>query len=125
MLARNSLQRIWEGLYLISMRGLGYNNYLSPINGEDRYTREWLRASRKEHLVVFDVGANRGDFTDYFSSYARVACDFYLFEPNSKTFADLKARFGGNSNIRLEQKGVGEKSGRLPLYDVQGSAGTE
>lgn len=77
LLARRNLQRFWEVLYLISVRGLGYNNYISSINGEDRFVQEWLLKYLRDNLVVFDVGANIGEFTAFFSEHARSTCRFF------------------------------------------------
>lgn len=123
LLARPALQPLWEWLYLLSLRGLGYNNPKEEINGENRFVREWLR-NRHEPLTVFDVGANAGDFTGNFALHAQAPCEFHLFEPHPETFARLSARFPGQPNVALVRAGVGAQKGEMPLYDVQGQHGT-
>ena len=123
LLARPALQPLWEGLYLLSLRGLGYNNPKEEINGENRFVRQWLR-NQREPLVVFDVGANAGDFTANFAAHARAPCAFHLFEPHPETFARLASRFAGQPNVTLVRAGIGAQRGEMPLYDVKGGHGT-
>src|SRR5262249_25735941 len=123
-LARRSLQSFWQTLYLVSLRGLGYNNWISSINGEDRFAREWARKRAEKPVVVFDVGANKGDFTSTLLPLLAQA-KFYLFEPNPKTFKRLSQRYGSEPRITLEPLGLGAEDGSLPLYDFKNGKGSE
>ena len=123
-LARRRFQSLWRALYLISLRGLGYNNWISSINGEDRFARGWAREHAAQPVVIFDVGANKGDFTATFLPLLTCA-KFYLFEPNPKTFQHLSRRYLDDSRIVLEAQGVGAQPGSLPLYDFKNGKGSE
>jgi len=125
LLARNAMQPIWEFLYLTALRGLGYNNPLSQLNGEERFARDWVERHGSNDLVVFDVGANEGNFTGHLRSLGAHSCRYFLFEPNPKTFRRLEARFATDDRVHIEQVGVGAASGKLPLYDITGSQGTQ
>jgi FkbM family methyltransferase len=111
-------------MYLVSLRGLGYNNWISSINGEDRFARAWAAKHRLQPVTIFDIGANIGDFTATLLPMLQQA-KFYLFEPNPRTFPRLRDRYGDHRNVTLEQVGVGANSGSLPLYDFQHGAGSE
>jgi FkbM family methyltransferase len=131
MIARRQLQPLWGALFKISLRGLGYHNWYSALNGEDRFGREWAAArcaaaarSGAADLAVFDVGANEGDFTANLLGLVPPGARFFLFEPNPKTAARLKRRFADRADVAVEAAGVGAEAGVLSLYDVAGTQGT-
>jgi len=63
--------------------------------------------------LIFDIGANVGDYTDIFSKIGRqvVAC-----EPQPQCFARLTKRFYSRSNIILLNQGVGPNPGHQTLF---------
>jgi hypothetical protein len=93
---------------------MGYMNTDPVRNGEYRFLAEWANRHRMKtgrRPVVFDIGANEGDFT------AQVLALFndvevHCFEPNPLTFARLKARFGNESRVVLNHCGLGAEAGQ-------------
>jgi FkbM family methyltransferase len=83
-----------------------------------------LKRLRPGHtpLVVFDVGANRGDYLQLASMQLQGHAVFHAFEPSRAAFSDLEKRFGGKGDIRLNNFALGGKRERLTLYyDTPGS----
>lgn len=80
------------------------------INGEQRFLQERLKQAR----VVFDVGANVGDWT-YLALKANPALQVHCFEPSSTTFGLLQARQFGERAV-LNYCGLGDVSGEVTLY---------
>jgi FkbM family methyltransferase len=72
--------------------------------------------------IVFDVGANEGDFTEMLLQ--RCAAQVYCFEPNPETASRLRTRLGSRSSVVVNDVALGEESGSMSLYDQSGSAGT-
>jgi len=119
LMASKPLQPFWRAMNAASFWGLGYNNWHSAVNGEDRFIARWAAARKTGRAVIVDVGANEGDTTQQFlDAMADAQC--HLFEPNPKTFARLSRRYGGRTNVRLNQKGVGDKAGHITLHDFDG-----
>jgi FkbM family methyltransferase len=126
LLARRPLQPMWRLLHKIAFRGLGYHNWVSSLNGEDRFARRWAEKHKLCAIpaVIFDVGANEGDFTANLLGTLSAGSRVFLFEPNPKTFLRLQRRFAGCAEIVLENAGVGAEPGILDLYDLRGGDGT-
>src|SRR5215831_11102903 len=72
-----------------ALRGLGYNNW-----GDLRSTgeRQLLRDIGPSLRVVFDVGANTGDYTAEVQSWSLNA-KVYAFEPSARAYRRLQERF--------------------------------
>ncbi|HEY4135429.1 MAG TPA: FkbM family methyltransferase [Alphaproteobacteria bacterium] len=126
-MARTQLQPLWWGVYRIAIGGLGHMNPDPRFNGEERCIATWARAWAARHPgrspVVFDVGANEGDFTaSVLAAFA--GCQVHCFEPNPKTFARLSARFGSDGRVKINNLGLGDKPGSFTLYDYAGSEGS-
>ncbi|OON97920.1 MAG: hypothetical protein ATN32_05145 [Candidatus Epulonipiscium fishelsonii] len=65
----------------------------------------------KDNLVIYDIGANIGNHSIYFSKYYK-AKKIYSFEPDPITFKLLKKNIAINSisNIALYNIGLGDKN---------------
>ncbi|MDX6611688.1 MAG: hypothetical protein QOD75_874 [Blastocatellia bacterium] len=80
-------------------------------------------------LVVFDVGANAGDWSDAFLSYLASAdaaqpIALYLFEPAPATAELLKARFGTeNPRLHYEQVALSSENGDGVIFVDEQSHG--
>lgn len=78
------------------------------------------RLNPDRQLIVFDVGANRGQYLERVLTYK--AAEIHAFEPSSAAFAELQRRFGGRSNIILNNVALGDVQGRQTLhFDHAGS----
>lgn len=98
-----------------------YNNYSYDFykNGEFGLVKACSKIFVDGSTVIFDVGANVGDWTAdcrKFSSSAK----YFLFEMSEETFETLRERFGGDRLIALENVALGQKDGRLE-YKFYGS----
>lgn len=127
LMARTELQPLWWGLYRVAIGGIGHMNPDARYNGEERFTRDWARGFAGRHPgrapVIFDVGANEGDFTAGMLA-ALADCRVHCFEPNPKTHARLSARFAGDGRAIINNLGMGDKPGSFTLYDYAGSEGS-
>lgn len=69
-------------------------------------------------LVVFDVGANKGQSINFFKGiFPNVR--IYAFEPSERTFRKLKKVAGkiGGKDIELFQIGIGNRNTKLNFYE--------
>jgi FkbM family methyltransferase len=132
LLGRRAAYRIGRTLYQ-GARGDVRNDMAS--NGEmliqSCVVGAWRKRSAKEHrLVIFDVGANVGDWSaallgllvrfDIDSS-----ADVYAFEPVPSTFESLKRRLGNtHSCLHYEQVAMSSACGEAEIYVRCQDAGT-
>jgi FkbM family methyltransferase len=93
-------------------------------NGERFLLRSVLSAGRgaesgKPPAVIFDVGANKGEYTRAVLELAvqlRTPVEMHLFEPSPSCLATLTARFGRAANVRIVACATGEQSGSVTLH---------
>jgi len=73
--------------------------------------------------VVFDVGANRGDYAAEVISRmgSKVVC--HCFEPSRASFELLRERFSNQHNVLLHHFGFGETRTQVLLYTSPGRSG--
>ncbi|NOT76822.1 MAG: FkbM family methyltransferase [Cyclobacteriaceae bacterium] len=82
-------------------------------------------SSRIESLspVLFDVGANKGEFTQHILDvWEGRKIRLYAFEPSVNTFTILRNSTLYSEDVHLINKGLSDKAGKLELYyDREGS----
>jgi FkbM family methyltransferase len=123
--ARRFFFRINKVLFDFSLRGLGVLNYeTEKLSGEDYFLHKLLPTIiNKERPVLFDVGANVGDYSKSLREEypnARI----YAFEPHPRTFSYLKSNLA-SSNVKLYNIALGENPGEFVLYDRADQDGSQ
>src|SRR5208283_3055615 len=76
-------------------------------------------------MVVFEIGANIGDYTLAFSRKCGPEGKVYAFEPSPKTFAVLRQNLelNGYRNTVLVNRAVSDTEGLACLFEDAGSSG--
>lgn len=90
----------------------GDNDDDMRANGELAFMRQRLPAAS----VVFDVGANVGDWTAC-ALEINPRAEYHCFEPSAATFAALE-RHGWPSNVRLNNHALGAAPAQMRLHVV-------
>lgn len=110
VLARMPRSRLLYGLCRMYVdEHEGNNNPDMGGNGELRLLRRVLPGSR----VVFDVGANVGDWANE-ALLINPELDLHCFEPSEATYEQLRARIG--SRAKLNRLAVGETAGVSEMH---------
>ena len=104
---------------------IGIGNYLtSAVSGEDFFTGKILPALvEKKNPVIFDVGANAGDYTLALLkvfSYGTI----YSFEPSPITYATLVSKVPVD-RVRCVPQALSNCSGTSLLFDYENQAGSQ
>jgi FkbM family methyltransferase len=86
-------------------------------NGEEWVLNYLRRANRHmTSFVVFDVGANTGQYTEKVLSSFGEQTKVYCFEPNEATFNVLKSNHGAKEWVHCYNIGLSDKEESLVLY---------
>lgn len=92
-------------------------------NGELWLVRELMmahvQAGEARPFVVFDVGANRGEYTQMILGAAReLGCvvDLHAFEPSPTCAAELRAQFEATRNVRIVAAALGAETRDAVLH---------
>lgn len=78
-------------------------------NGERYFIRNILK--RLNPGVVFDIGANRGEYSEMIIQ-AGIPAKIHCFEPDGRVFKELQNKFQSKDSIQLNNFGLGEKQGK-------------
>jgi len=82
------------------------NNSNFLTNGEVKFVNSIILKSNQE-LCIFDVGANKGDWSEYFKNI-NPNLNMHLFEPSKKNFSEL-AEKNWSKNVTLNNFALGHK----------------
>lgn len=95
------------------------NNANFESNGEIDFLNNLLKSFKGKEIVVFDVGANVGDYSlaliERFEGYD-INYKLTLFEPFPSSFNLLKNKLGNNSNVVLNNLGVSDSQKEADIY---------
>lgn len=116
---RIGLQSFFERLFRAGLYGMNYGNGGNfKISGE-KFAASYIQKALADVplITVFDVGANKGFYSkeliDIFSNSKFI---IHAFEPSQATFNVLGQTLQNESNIILNNFGLGEKTEQLKLY---------
>ena len=91
---------------------------LSTNDVFEPYTTQVIKQNISSGDIVIDIGANIGYFTLIMAKCIRENGKVFSFEPEPKNFELLKKNVEINnySNVILEKKAIGKKTGTTKLY---------
>lgn len=123
--SRPALQSLHAAVlkFTLYAMGIGYSEH-SDRNGERRWLNELRRrlATLSRRAVIFDVGANVGDYAHEVSELFGSQVELHCFEPSKATFEELTRRTAAIEGVVLNRLGVGSTTTSATLYtDGEGS----
>lgn len=125
LLGRARFQRFFEQLNSIALAGMNYGTgHDVHSSGESEVLKYLLRHIKNGSVpIVFDVGANIGEYSQQVLSRLGTDVQLYCFEPSKQAYAMLAEKLVGRENAALFNFGFGDKQQTATLYaDAVGSA---
>lgn len=118
---RRAFQPLFRKLFLLSLEGLniGKGGGSMSDNGETFAIRHALRNERNP--VVFDVGAQGGDYLEEVLRVTAGRAEVYAFEPSKAPYEKLLADFDGKAHI--VNSALGAAAGKLNLMSPKNKSG--
>ena len=117
----SALQRIEMESGLALGKGWGTGTVRREVEAARRQLSRFPRVVGKGELVVLDVGANVGKWTESLLE-AEPKARVYAFEPSTEGFRELAKKFSTMSNVQIVKAAVGNVSGSATLWsDTPGS----
>lgn len=125
VIATAQLQPLFQVMYRFSLWsmniGLGGG---TKDSGEDYALKHFAKNSKsKTNFVVFDVGANMGQFTKLVLKTIGSSARIYAFEPSLSAFQNLEKNISEYTNIKLNNFGLGEFDAKVTLYSEINASG--
>ncbi len=115
---KKKYQSLFEKLYRLSLKGMNVGSGGSHINSGELFAMKYIaqKISNSDNLVVFDVGANVGNYTLMISDVFKNNTQIFSFEPSVNTFNLLIDNTKKINNIKQFNFGFGAKTETLTLY---------
>jgi FkbM family methyltransferase len=122
LFSRKIFYKLNKYIYLLSLRGLGVLNYKSDRqSGEASFLISHF--SNGKNGVVFDVGANVGNYSKKLRKINK-NINIFSFEPHPFTFKKLESNVK-SLGIKVFNVGIGDSAANLKLYDYESNDGSE
>lgn len=116
------LQKPFWLLYKISLKGLNFGFSEASDSGEKYVLEVVKRKAKNEYPVIFDVGANKGQYANLINSVFNGNAKIYSFEPGKFTYSELLKNTSEIENIKTQNFGFGSETSEVFLnYDMEGS----
>lgn len=116
LLAIKRLQFIYSLLFRISLKGMNYGSAArSPAFSGEKKLLKTIKKQLPNNPVMFDVGANQGQYTSLLFSEIPEAL-IYSFEPSLSAFNKLNQKLGDHRNIHFYNLGLSDVKGVKKLY---------
>jgi FkbM family methyltransferase len=117
-------QSAWSLLHRLSLQGMNIGSAGHPSDSGELWVLDRMiaHASRADAPVVFDVGANVGDYAEEVCARARGNVALHCFEPSARVFAKLEARVGGKPGVTLHRAGLSDAPGEAVLHSSANEA---
>lgn len=124
MISRPALQPIWMQFLKLCHAGMNCGGgqsveYSGEIGALDLVLSV---ADRSAPFVLFDVGANDGEYLQVALSRINRDLRAFSFEPQSASCIALRAQFGSDPRIRISQTALGSEVGSVELFIGQGES---
>ena len=118
LLSRPSTQPVLLWLLKLCHAGLNYGGGQSVADSGEIGALKFVKArgQRSAPFVLFDVGANDGDYLNAALDTVGDRLKAWSFEPQSACFRKLRERFGGDLRVKLKQAAVGSEAGTVELF---------
>jgi len=111
---KTKYQGLFEKFIKLGVMGLGYEQPMKTPILEDLLLRRTLK--NVDFPIIFDVGANKGQYISLVHGALQgFSFQLYAFEPNAANAIKLQKQYCVD-NIKIIQKGLGEKEEKLQLF---------
>ncbi len=124
-IGKTEYEDFYWNLYKLALSGLNIGNGGNVINsGEVNVLYEINKEIKKNELIVFDVGANIGNYSKAVLKYCNEFnnVNIHCFEPSKSTFELLKDNLEGKDNIILNNVGLNSMDRETKLYSFAGNS---
>ena len=125
MLGKKRFQGLFKKMHKICLSGMNIGLGADPKNSGEIIVLEYIKrkSTNKNKLVIFDVGANIGDYSRLLEEFFSDRADIYCFEPSRETYRKLSENFNGKKNIHIYNLGFSNEDKTVFLFADKNASG--
>jgi FkbM family methyltransferase len=118
------MQPVWEKLHRLALWGKNIGPAGSVRFSGEEWALCWCvnSAPAGAPFVLFDAGANKGQYATHALAVLGNRVQAHCFEPSPKTFAELAANLAGRKQVKLLPFGLSSQPCELQLYSHPGGS---
>lgn len=122
---KKKFQKFFESLYQFSLLGMNIGGGADPADSGEKFVLRYVRdrLGPMKTMMVFDVGANVGYYSELLREALGDTAIIHSFEPSLKTYQQLAARIPASATSILHNVGLGETEKNTVLYTDQDASG--
>lgn len=111
-------QKLFEQLYQLSLAGMNVGGGSGTESSGEQSALELINQRLKgtKDLIIFDVGANVGNYSNLLNTVFGDKATIFSFEPSKKTFASLISNTSNLSNVKPFNFGLGDEDSQITLF---------
>jgi FkbM family methyltransferase len=120
-LGRRQFQPVFRLMYKLSLAGMNVGEGGAPTQSGEAWVLHFVRSRLGKTVtpVIFDVGANRGQFaTDALAVFGDDA-RLWSFEPCQASFEKLRDTLSGRKNVTIVNAAVSSRDGVVEMFSPQ------
>lgn len=115
VLGKKSFQYFFEKLFLLSLAGMNYG-WGAPSNSGERFVLNYINTKLRSKITIFDIGANKGEYTEEILEIMNKKPMIYVFEPLRSACSILRRNFAKNKKVKIFNLGFSDKHGKSIIY---------
>jgi FkbM family methyltransferase len=117
-------QGLFRFLHFVALKGMNFGGGVTPKDsGEDYVVSYALKKLKGNRLTVFDVGANKGEYTSlWLTKSTGENIIIHSFEPAKSLAESLKQKFQGKP-VSIHHMALSGKSGEVTLFSNHEGSG--
>jgi FkbM family methyltransferase len=113
---RNRWQWIFERCHSAALSGMNHGWVDISVDGETYLLRRVRSEMETRKVVIFDVGANRGEYAENVLRIFGGEAELHCFEPSPTACGGLERYLSQHSNVRVHAFGLGDSPGDHDLH---------
>lgn len=120
-LGKKRYQPFFQLLYEVSLAGLNVGEGANPYTSGEIYMLHYLKnriSMSTNPIIVFDVGANVGQFALTTMGALGQKAQIYAFEPSPKTYKQLQFKVSPYQNVKTQNIGLGDREDVTTLFSL-------
>lgn len=111
---KSRYQKLFEKFLKLGVMGLGYEQPMKSSNLEELLIKRVLK--NVDNPLIFDVGANKGQYISLVQKTLKTAFKIHAFEPDTENAKKIDEQFS-DENIKIISLGLSSEKGTLQFFN--------
>ncbi|MCS7074240.1 MAG: FkbM family methyltransferase, partial [Bacteroidia bacterium] len=120
---KKTFQSFFYKLHILSIKGMNYGGGADFDSSGELFVLNYLSTRLGNDLVIFDVGANIGEYAKSLKRIFQNRATVYCFEPSEVSLKKLQELLHSETGIITVPKGLSNSPGTLQLYSDSPTSG--